>query len=189
MRKYHDLYVQLNTILLSDIYENFRDVCLGIYQLDPTHFLSSPGLAWKACLKKTKVKLELLTDRDMLLMFEEGIRGGICQTIHRYETANNKYMKNKYNKEVKSSFLQYLDANNLYRLSMCKKLPIGKFKWAKNLSIHTEDAIKSYDENSDYGAILEVGVEYPIKKQMKHEHLAFLPEQTKINGIEKLVTT
>ena len=110
---YHDLYVQLDTLLLSDIFENFRNVCLKIYQLDPAHFLRAPGLAWRACLKKTKVKVELLADLDMLLMFEKGIRGGICQSIHRYTTTNNKYMKN-HNKMVKSTFLEYLDANNLY---------------------------------------------------------------------------
>ena len=189
MGEYHDLYVQLDTLLLSDIYENFRKVCLGIYQLDPAHFLSAPGLAWQACLKKTKVKLELLTDRDMLLLFEAGLRGGICQSIHRYQTANNKYMKNKLNKNMISTFLMYIDATNLYGWAMCNKLPVGKYKWAKNLSIHTEDAIKNYDENSDYGAILEVDVEYPIKARLRHEDLAFLPERRKINGIEKLVTT
>ena len=70
--------------------ETFRGKCIKIYELDPAHFLSAPGLAWQACLKKTKVKLELLTDIDMLLMVEKGIRGGMCQAIHRYAKANNK---------------------------------------------------------------------------------------------------
>ena len=74
--EYHDLYVQSDTALLADVFENFRDKCIKTYELDPAHFLSAPGLAWKACLKKTNVKLELLTDNDMLLMFEKGIRGG-----------------------------------------------------------------------------------------------------------------
>ena len=65
--EYHDLYVQSNTLLLADVFENLRDKCIEIYELDPAHFLSAPGLAWQACLKKTKVKLELLTDIDMLL--------------------------------------------------------------------------------------------------------------------------
>ena len=82
-----------------------------MYELDPAHFLSAPGLAWQACLKKTKVELELLTDIDMLLMIEKGARGGICQSIHRYSKANNKYMK-KYDKYIISSYLMYLDANN-----------------------------------------------------------------------------
>ena len=81
--------------------------------LDPAHFLSAPGLAWQACLKRTEVELELLTNVDMLLMVEKGIRGGICHAIHRYVKANNLYMKN-YDKSKESSFIQYLDANNLY---------------------------------------------------------------------------
>ena len=77
--EYHDLYVKIDTLLLSDVFENFRNMCFDIYELDPTYFVSAPGLAWQACLKKTGVKLELLTDYDMILMTEKGIRGGICQ--------------------------------------------------------------------------------------------------------------
>ena len=86
----HDLYVQSDTLLLADVFENFRKTCLKVYELDLAHFLSLPGLAWQAYLKKTNVKLELLTDYDMLLMVEEGIRGGICHSIRRYA----KYMIN-----------------------------------------------------------------------------------------------
>ena len=99
--------------MLADVFEKFRDKCIEIYKLDPAHFLSAPGLAWQACLKKTRVKLELLTDNDMLLMVEKGIRGGMCEAVYRYAAANNKYMKN-YNKNFESSYLMYLDANNLY---------------------------------------------------------------------------
>ena len=127
--EYHDLYVQSDTALLADVFENFRDKCIEIYELDPAHFLSAPGLAWQACLKKTEVELELLTDNDMLMMFEEGTRGGMCQASYRCVTANNKYMKN-YDKNKESSFLVYADANNLYAWSMCKKLPVGDFKCA-----------------------------------------------------------
>ena len=87
----HDLYVLSDTLLLADVFENFRDKCIEIYELDPAHFLSTPGLAWQACLKKTKVKLELLTDYDMILMIEKGIRGDICQATHRYAKANKKH--------------------------------------------------------------------------------------------------
>ena len=76
--EYHDLYVQSDTLLLADVFENFRDKCIEKYELDPAHFLSAPGLAWQACLKKTGLKLELLTDDDMLMMFEDGTRGGMC---------------------------------------------------------------------------------------------------------------
>ena len=95
---YHDLYVRSDTLLLADVFENFRNMCIKVYELDPVHFLSAPGLAWAAFLKKTEVKLELLTDVDMLLMVQKGIRGGICQAIYRYAKANNKYVKN-YNKD------------------------------------------------------------------------------------------
>ena len=101
--EYHDLYVQSDTTLLADVFENFRDKCLEIYEPDPAHFLSAPGLAWQACLRKTGAKLELLTDNDMLMTVEEGIRGGMCNAIHRYAKANNNYIKN-YNKNTKSSY-------------------------------------------------------------------------------------
>ena len=104
--EYHDLCVQSDKLLLAGIYGNFRDVCLEKYQLDSVYFVSAPGLAWEACLKKTVEELELLTDIDMLLMIEKGTSGGICQATYRYAKANNRYMKN-YNKNIESSYIQY----------------------------------------------------------------------------------
>ena len=95
------MYVQRDTLLLTDVFENFRNKCIKIYELDPAHFLSAPVLAWKACLKKAGVKFKLSTNIDMLLMVEKGVRGGRCHAIHRYAKANNKYVKN-YNKEIES---------------------------------------------------------------------------------------
>ena len=140
--EYHDLYVQSDTLLLADVFENVRDKCIKRYELDPDHFLSAPGLAWQACFKKTGVELELLTDNDTLNMFEEGIRGGICHAIYRCAKANNKYMKN-YDENKESSFLIHDDANNLYGFAMCKKLPVAGFKWVDDLSIFTKDFIKN----------------------------------------------
>ena len=128
---YHDLYVQSDTLLLADVFENIRNMCIKVYELDPAHFLSAPGLAMASMFKKkTDVKLELLTDFDMLLMVEKGIRGGICYAIHRYAKANNKYMKN-YDEKEESSYIQYLDANNLYGWAMSQKLHVSGFKWKK----------------------------------------------------------
>ena len=94
MFKVVKVQVQSDTLLLADVFENFRNMCLEIYELDPVYFVSAPGLAWQACLKKTEVKLELITDYDMILMIGKGTRGGICQATRRYAKANNKYMKN-----------------------------------------------------------------------------------------------
>ena len=111
-------------------------MCLKIYQLDSAKFLSALGLAWEAALKNTGVKLELLTDIDMLLMVEKGIRGGICNTIHRYTKANNKYMKH-YDKNKESSYLKYWDVNNLYGWAMSQKLMFNTLKIYMNFTILT----------------------------------------------------
>ena len=122
----------------------------------------------------------------MLLMFEKGICGGMCQVSHHYAKANNKYLKN-YDKNIESSYIEYLDANNLYGWAMCKKLPVRDFKWLDNLSMFTEEFIKNHDENGDKGYIFEVDVEYPKKLRSVHSDLPFLPERMKINKCEKLV--
>ena len=187
--------MQSDTLLLADAFENFRNTCLKVYEFDPAHFLSALGLAWQACLKKTGVELELLTDNDMLLMVEKGIRGGICHAIYRYAKANNKYMKN-YNKDKEESFIQYLDANSLYGGAMSQKLPVRGFKWKQNMLKLTKEFIKSYDEDSDKGYILEVdgygkaeskGPYYPENVHDLHSNLPFLPERMKINKCTKLV--
>ena len=144
--EYHDLYVQSDTAQLADIFEQFRTLCSKEYELDLAYFFTTPGFAMEACFKKANVKLELLTDIDMVLMFEKGLRGGIYQALRRYAVANNKYMPN-YNSQQISSYLMYLDANNLYRWAMCKKLPINGFLWAKNFDKYTSDFIKSYNED------------------------------------------
>ena len=184
--EYHDLYVQTDTLLLADVFGKFRDTCIEIYGLDPSRFLSAPGLAWQACLKRIEVKLELLTDYHMLLMIEEGIRGGMCESIHRYAKASNKYMKN-YDKNIESSYLMYSDANNLYGWAMSQKLPVNGFKWENDLSRFNENFIKNYNENSDVGYFLEVDVEYPKKLFSSHKDLPFLPERKKLEKVEKLV--
>ena len=114
--------------------------------------MSAPGLAWQACLKETEINLELLADINMLLMVEEGIRGRMCQAIYRYAKTNNKFMKN-YDKNIKSSYLNYLDINNLYGWAMSEKFSVIGFKWIieKSLSKCNESFIKNYDENSNKG--------------------------------------
>ena len=182
------LYVKRDTLLLADVFENFRNMCIKVYELDPPHLVSPPGLAWQACLKKTNIELELLTDYDMLLMVEKGIRGGICHSIHRYAKANNKHMQN-YNKDEELSCIQYLDANNLYGWAMSKKLPVNGFKWldSNNINKVNEDFIKNYDENNDKGYILEVNVKYPKRLHELHSDLPFLSERMEVNKCKKLI--
>ena len=184
--QYRDLYVRSDTFLLADIFENFRQSCLKNYEVDPAHFVSLPGLAWQACIKKTNVELELLTDYDMFLMIEEGIRGGICHAMQRYAKANNKYMKD-YDKKKKSSYIQYLDANNLYGKAMTEKLPVRGFRWMDDISKIDEDFVKDYNKNHNKGYILDVDVDYPNKLQNLHNDLPFLPERMVINNTKTLV--
>ena len=132
------------------------------------------------------MKLELLTDIDMSLINEKGIRGGMYQVKYRYAKANNKYMKN-YDENKESSFLMYDDANNLYGLPMCEKLPVRDFKSSNKLDKFTDEFIKTCDKNSDKGYILKVDAEYPKDLHKLHSDLPFLPERRKIRKIEKLI--
>ena len=167
--------------------KKFRDKCIEIYRLDPSYFYSAPGLAWQACLKKTDVKLELLTDYQILLMIEEGIRGVICQSVHRYDNANNKYMKN-YDKKMYSSYLTYLDASNFYGWAMSQKLSVNGFIWYNDYSFDfNEGVIKNYNKNSDEGYFLEVDVEYPKHYRVHIKIYHFYLNEKKLEKLEKRV--
>jgi len=127
-REYHNLYNVSDVLLLADVFENFRDLCMKNYKLDPAWYCSSPGLAFEAALKITGVELELLSDYDMILMFKHGIKGGISVIPNRYAKANNKYMGDAFDIGKPSSFITYLDANNIYGCGMSSALPTRGFK-------------------------------------------------------------
>ena len=182
----HGLCVQSDTLLLADAFENCINMCIKVYEIDSAHFLFAHGLTWQTCLKKTEVKLELLTDVDMLLMVEKGIKGGICHAMHRYAKANNNYMKD-YNKDEEESFLEYLDVNNLYGWAMPEPLPVDRFDRIEDLSKIDEDFMKSYDKDSDKGYILKVDFKYPKNLHDLHGGLPFLPERIKTDKCSKLV--
>ena len=180
---YHDLYLRTDVVLLANMFEAFRDTCLEHYKLDPAHFYTSPGLAWKACLKRTGIKLELLTDPDMLLMFEWGIRGGITQSVHKYASANSKYMGERFDPKSESSYLEYLDTNNLSGWGMSQPLPTGGFRWVDvNLNEVSELATRT-----DKGYVLEVDIIYAKEFHNLHNDLLFMCERMEINGVERLV--
>ena len=185
--EYHDLYLKNDPLLLADVFENFRNICGNIYELDPAKFLSAPGLAWQAASKKVEVKLELLTDIDILLMVEKAIRGGISHAIHQYAQANKKYMKD-YDKNKESLYLKYWDVNNLYGWAMSQTLPVNNFEWIEDTSQFNEDFIKSYNEEIGKGYFLEVDVQHLEKILQLHNDLPILPERMKLGKIEKLIT-
>ena len=178
MGEYHDLYLTSDILLLADVFENFRKTCLEYYKLDPCHYFTSPGLAWDAMLNMTKIKLELLTDVDMYLFIEKGLRGGISYIANRYGKANNKYMK-EYDEKAPSKYIMYLDANNLYGWAMSQYLPIGGFKWLTEQQIEGLN-LNQYKEDSEKGLILEVDLEYPKELHDLHNDYPLAPEKIKV---------
>ena len=187
-KDYHELYNITDVLLLADVFENFRDICLKIYGLDPVYYFTAPGLAWDACLKMTDIDLELLSDPNMLLMFEKGIRGGISIISNRYGEANNKYMGRGFNKNKPSKYLMYLDANNLYGCAMSMKLPTYGFKWLTGGEIEklfNNQVVQVWEKTP---CILEVDLEYPENLHDLHNDYPFCPERVECkNGVEKLI--
>ena len=178
LKDYHDLYNRAHVLLLADVFENFRDICIKNYKLDPAHYYTAPGLAWDAALKITEVELELLSDIDMLLNVEKGIRGGVSMISTRYGKANNKYMGDKFVASEISKYIAYLDANNLYEWSVSKPLPIHGFEWMNYRELKTSEK---------HSCILEVDLEYPKSLQDLHNDYPLAPEQIEINKINKLI--
>ena len=136
------MYFRSDVLLLPDVFENFPKMCLEIYKLDPIKFISVPGLVWQAALKKKQVELDLLTDVDMLLMIEKVIRGGICNAIHRYAKASNKYMSDDKDQNKESSFVVN---GTLITCMVGQKLSTFRFEWVEDISKLTKDFIKNYD--------------------------------------------
>ena len=173
--EYHDLYLKTDVLLLADVFESFRSTCLEYYSLDPCHYFSAPGLSWDALLRMTKINLDLISDDNMQLFIEKGMRGGISTITHRHAVANNKYMKN-YNPEVESSYIMYLDANNLYGWAMSQSLPVGDFKWLPPDEFLIENCLR-YTDDSRKGVILEVDLEYPEELHDLHNDYPLAPEK------------
>ena len=187
LKDYLKLYNESDVLLLADVFENFRDLCLKNYGLDPVYYYTAPGLAWDAMLKMTNINLELLSNVDMLLMIEKGIRGGISIISNRYGKANNKYMAD-FNKKEPSKYLMYLDANNLYGWAMSQKLPIHSFKWLSNKEIenlYNNRIVQVWEKTP---CILEVDLEYPEELHDLHNDYPLCPERVECDkGVKKLI--
>ncbi|XP_074653582.1 uncharacterized protein LOC141907740 [Tubulanus polymorphus] len=183
MGEYHDLYLRTDVLLLSDIFEEFRKFAHKSYGLDPCHYYTLPGYSWDACLKLTKVELQLFTEVDMYLFIEQGIRGGISVITHRYFEANNKYFAD-YDEAKESSYIMYLDANNLYGWAMSQALPVGEFRWLETendpLWPDAQDILTMTDD-AHFGMILEVDLEYGAELHDLHNDLPLAPERMLVN--------
>ena len=187
LKDYLELYNISDVLLLADVFENFRNLCLKNYGLDPVYYYTAPGLAWDAMLKITKINLELLSDVDKLLMIEKGIRGGISIISNRYGKANNKYMKD-FNNSEPSKYLTYLDANNLYGWAMKQKLPTHNFEWMTNKemeNIFNNQIVQVWEKTP---CILEVDLSYPEELHDLHNDYPLCPERIECkNGVKKLI--
>ena len=178
-KDYLELYNEIDVLLLADIFENFREVCLENYKIDPAYYFTSPGLFWDAMLKETKIKLELLSDIDQYYFFKRMIRGGISNVSNRYAEANNIYMGDLYDPKKENSHIVYFDANNLYGFIMMQKLPYRGFEWM------TEKELENWKE---IPCAIEVDLEYPKEIHNTHNDLPLCPESKEIkNNIKKLI--
>ena len=176
--QYHDLYLKTDVILLADVFENFRQVCLEYYELDPAHYYSSPGFAWEAMLKMTGVKLQLLDDIDMVLMVEKGMRGGISMISKKYAKANNPQVPD-FDPSQPTTWLTYLDMNNLYGTSMSEPLPERDFHWLNFEEIEQLD-LDQVSDDSETGYILEVDLNYPEQLHDSHNDYPMAAESVKV---------
>ena len=168
------MYVITGVLLLADVFENFRKMCKDKYGLYPAHYYSAPGLSWDALLKKTGVDLELLTDLDMHLFIERGMRGGISMASKRYAKAKNPLVEG-YNTAEPTNYITYLDANNFYGWVMSQPLPKSGFHWKRVMP--TEEQIMKIGPNVKKGWILEVDLAYPEELHKLHKDYPVAPEK------------
>ena len=177
MKDYHDLYLKTDVLLLADVMTEFRKTCKKAYGLEAFHYYTSPGLAWDAMLKFTDIKLDLLSDTDMYLMVEKGIRGGVSSIMKRYSKANHKDLDD-YDPKKPNKHILYLDASNLYGWAMSKPLPHKNFRWIP------DDELKNWKSKP---CILEVDLEYPKDLLDFHNEYPLAPEKLTIGKVEKLI--
>lgn len=180
---YHDLYLKSDVLLLADVFIKYMNVIYDNYVLDPAHYITMASLAWDCMLKHTKCDVELITDIDLYLFFEQNIRGGMCFTPNRYAKANNKYLSD-FDDTIASSFITYLDANALYAHCMTEYLPLRNIKWDHDIPKMTKEELKpfimNYHNNHPLtdGLVLEVKLTYPSDLHDLHNDLPLAVENT-----------
>jgi hypothetical protein len=172
-------YLKTDTLLLADVFEYFRSMCLQGYELDPVYYVSAPHLSFDAMLKMTKIELELLTDVEMYNFLDHNIRGGICVVSNRHITANNYYLPS-FDPEKPISYLLYLDANSLYASAMAECLPYKGFRWLTANEIDNLD-ITNLQPNEKHGYIFEVDLIYPAYLHSKHSDYPLAAEKLRVS--------
>ncbi|XP_052209209.1 uncharacterized protein LOC127812725 [Diospyros lotus] len=177
--KLHLLLKKTDVALLAAVFESFRNMSLREFQLDPAHFFSTPALTWMAAQKMTKASIELLDDIDMILMIESGIRGGVSCAMSRYAKANNASCPS-YDSSSDTSYLAYLDVNNLYGFALSQPLPIGEFEWVDNFNAAVE-LIRNNKVNDNVGYILDCDLTYPKELHDDHNDFPLAPERLAVD--------
>ena len=177
---YHNFYLKADVLQLADIFENFREICMKEYGLDPVYYVSAPSLTWDAMLKITKEKLQLVSDPEMFRMIDGGLRGGICMITKRYARANNPQLGEHYNPNLPKSYIVYLDANNLYGWAMSQALPSDGFMWLQPAEYENINWLQQTD-TQEYGYIVECDREYPAELHDLHNEYPLAPERMDIS--------
>lgn len=176
LEEYQDIYLRSDVLLLADVFENFRDLTMKTYQIDPAHFFSCLQLSWQSALKFTKCELKLSSDPTQYLFFEEGIRGGVSTITQRYAKANNNDLQEDYSPQLPSNYLLYLDCNNLYGVALSDYLPTGDFKWLTEEEISILN-ISNLPEDNDKDYIIECDLEYNTDLHASHSDYPLAPER------------
>ncbi len=179
LKDYHDVYLKSDVLLLADVFEEFRKVCMTHYQLDPAHYVSAPQLSWDAMLKMTDCSLDLISDSEMFRMLDGSLRGGISMISKRYSKANNPRMS-QYDPSQPEKHIAYWDANNLYGWAMSQHLPRGNFRWLEPREFEAIDW-ESLPDGSPTGYFVECDLDYPEELHDAHNEYPLAPERATIS--------
>ena len=170
---YMEIYLLADCLLLCNVFENFRSNCLQQYNIDPCYYFSAPHFTFDAFLRHSSLTLELLSDINQYLFIIKGIRGGMSMVSKRHAVTNNKYVEG-YNSLKSSSFILYLDANNLYGRAMQEYLPWKNFEWMSPHQLNY-DFIKRLEPEGEVGCIIQCSLEYPVALHDYHSDYPLAP--------------
>jgi hypothetical protein len=185
LREYTELYLKTDVMLLADIFQNFRKIAYEKYGLEPLWFVSLGSLSWTCMMRMTDIKIDLLTDLEMVAFFYKNLRGGVVQLSKKYAVANNEYLKEGFDPSKPKSQIIYLDFYNLYGYALSEPLPVRNFKWVENIDIWTVEKICQLTNDSKIGYIFDVDLEYPKYLHDTHTDYPFAVEKNEISDFKR----